>query len=396
MNGPPNHHPRVPIRPPEALLSFACLLAGVFLPAVCFLLAAGGSPDPPEWQSGQYDDYASLLLGGNTTWVFYPFLAYSVLCLLIALTQPATASRHFFVRLGVGSGVILALHYVFVLGMVLLDIHDLNTWRLIAWTFLGIPFLSLVAVAVPVVVWLLLWIMIHLWQRHPQTMGLLVAAVVFLVIGMAIAVGISDARGGELGELLGPVMFAPLGLLMVGPLVSAPTWAAAVYAYQSVRLARLKGGRFQVKLWQFLVVFSWIAAYFAAWRAAIALALEAYAQLPVEPPDNCYIATAAARGHPRFVGSREVECRDGSTRRVNLQLAYFKCGEVILKAVTPRLHLAIRRIYDAVGPRLSRLLLHKAAADIAYLALKPLEWATRILLRVVVCDPESLARRIYG
>ncbi len=393
---PNRKYPRFPIWPPEVLLSFASLLAGILLPAICFLIGAGGFPDAAEWQSGQFDDYASLFLGGNTTWVFYPFLAYSMSCLLIALAHPTTAGRHFFVRLGVGSGVILALHYVVVLGMVLLNIHDWYTWGSIAKTVLGIPLLSLVAVAVPVVGWLLLWIIVRLSQRHPQATHPLLAAVAFFVMVMAVAVGISNAWGGQLGKLLGPIVFAPLGLLLVGPLVSAPTWAAAVYAYQYARLLRLNGDRFQLKLWQFFVVFSWIAAYFATWRAAILLALEAYAQLPVEPPDRCYIATAASRGHPRLVGSREVACRDGTTRRVNLQLAYFKCGELVLKAVTPRLHRAIRRIYDAVGPRLARLLLHKAAADVAYLALKPLEWATRCFLRVFVGAPESLAQKMYG
>jgi hypothetical protein len=390
------HRPRFPLRPPEALLSVVSVLAGVFLPAFCFLLAAGGSPDAPDWQSGQYDDYASLLLGGNTTWVFYPFLAYSVLCLFIAVAHPATASRRFVIRLGVYSGVILALQYTIVLGMVLLDVHYLKTWRAITNAFLGIPLLSLVSVAVPAVGWLLLWIIVRLWQRHPRAMGLLLAAAVLLLMGMTLAVGISDAMGGDLGELLGPIVLAPFGLLIFGSLISAPTWAAAVYAYQSVRLLTLKGSRLQIKLWQFLAVFFWIAAYLAAWRAAILLALEAYAQLPVEPPDDCYIATAAARGHPRFVGSHEVACRDGSTRRVNLQLAYFKCGELVLRVVAPRFHRAIRRIYDAMGPLLSRLLLHKVAADITYLAFKPLEWTTRLFLRAAVGDLEPLARRMYG
>jgi hypothetical protein len=368
----------------------------VLLPVFCFLIAAGGSPDAPDWQSGQYDDYVSLLLAGNTTWVFYPFLAYSMVCLLIVMFRPETGNRYFLVRFGVYSGVILALHYVFVLGVVLLDVHDLTSWRSIAKIVLGIPMLSLVAVAVPTVGWLLVWVVVRLWQRYPRVvLQLLLASVLFGMV-MIVAVCIFDATGRTLGDVpVSAVVFGPVFLLIIGSLASAPTWAAAVYAYQSVRLLKLRASQLQVKLWQFLAIFTWIAAYLAAWRAAIMLMLEAYAQLPVEPPDDCYIATAAARGHRRVVGSREIVRRDGSIRRVNLQLAYFKCGELALQATVPQLHWTVRRVYDTLGPHLGRLIVHPAVADLAYLALKPLEWLTRLALVSLLGDVSPTVRKMY-
>jgi hypothetical protein len=145
-----------------------------------------------------------------------------------------------------------------------------------------------------------------------------------------------------------------------------------------------------------LIVFTWIAAYLAAWRAAVVLMLQAYAKLPTEPPGDCYIATAAAGGHGRLVGSRRVLCRNGSTRRVNLQLAYFKCGELVFQAMLPGLHQIVRRVYDTLGPYLARLLVHPVVADAAYLALKPLEWLTRAVLTVLIGDISSIAQRMYG
>ena len=103
-------------------------------------------------------------------------------------------------------------------------------------------------------------------------MGLCLAAVVVLVSGMVAIGAISTVMGLGPGRLLGEIVFAPLGLFIFGSLISAPTWAAAAYAYQSVRLVRRKGSRFQIALWQFLAVFTWIAAWLAAWRAAILLA----------------------------------------------------------------------------------------------------------------------------
>jgi hypothetical protein len=122
---------------------------------------------------------------------------------------------------------------------------------------------------------------------------------------------------------------------------------------------------------------------------------EAYARLPVEQPEDCYIATAAARGHQRFVGAWEIVCRDGSIRRVNLQLAYFKCAELAVKATAPQLHRTIRGVYDTMGPKLANRLAHPVAADLAYLGLKPLEWLTRLALACLVGNMSSIARKMY-
>ena len=75
-----------------------------------------------------------------------------------------------------------------------------------------------------------------------------------------------------------------------------------------------------------------------------------YSKLPLEDPSGCYIATAAARGHPAIVKSWPVQLAGGKILQVNRQLAILKAGELALRALAPRLHCALRWIYDFVGP----------------------------------------------
>jgi hypothetical protein len=118
---------------------------------------------------------------------------------------------------------------------------------------------------------------------------------------------------------------------------------------------------------------AWLASWAAAWKGSMMLAAAKYATLPPTAP-GCYVATAAARGHPRFVGAAVVYTRDGDPYCVNAQLRRLKRFEILLALATPRVHCLLREFYDAVGPRLARRLTHPLAADVAYVLLKPAEW----------------------
>ena len=124
-----------------------------------------------------------------------------------------------------------------------------------------------------------------------------------------------------------------------------------------------------------------------AWRGAYALALAEYAKLPTEPPPDCYVCTAAARGHRRWVGADARGCND--------QMRHLKAAELALMALAPRLHRRLRRVYDAWGPSLARRLRRPLVADLAYALLKPLEWACREILRLAVEGADARARRLY-
>jgi hypothetical protein len=122
---------------------------------------------------------------------------------------------------------------------------------------------------------------------------------------------------------------------------------------------------------------------------------ELYAALPKQPPPDCYIATAAARGHRQVVQSWTVQRTDGTSLRVNAQLQQLKCAELALMAIHPRLHQVLRRIYDGLGKPLARRLQNPFLADMAYLLLKPWECLARFLLKRVIPEIDSISKKMY-
>ncbi|MFT3891411.1 MAG: hypothetical protein QM730_07230 [Anaerolineales bacterium] len=138
----------------------------------------------------------------------------------------------------------------------------------------------------------------------------------------------------------------------------------------------------------------WFATYAIGWRYDILKMFELYAALPKQPPD-CYIATAAAQGHPRIVGSHSVQRVDGLSMPVNGQLQRLKCAELALMAISPWLHKVLRRIYDVVGKSLARRMTNPFIADVAYLLLKPVEWFAMFILKKIVPEIETVSKRVY-
>ena len=120
-------------------------------------------------------------------------------------------------------------------------------------------------------------------------------------------------------------------------------------------------------------------------------------RLPIKPPEECYIATAAARDHAEFVGVERVLAIGSGQMAINAQLRHLKCGEIALQTIFPRTHRACRWIYDRIGPVLARALLRPVLADIAYLSLKPFEWLARAILFALAGNRvKLLALKIFG
>jgi hypothetical protein len=140
---------------------------------------------------------------------------------------------------------------------------------------------------------------------------------------------------------------------------------------------------------------AWLGAHVIAWRYDILKMYELYAQLPPTPPPDCYIATAAARGHPAFVRAQRVQRADGTTLCVNAQLQWLKCAELALLAIQPRLHKRLRALYDVVGRPLAHTIENPFAADAAYLLLKPSERAAAFLLWLVVPEIHTIVEKMY-
>jgi hypothetical protein len=193
------------------------------------------------------------------------------------------------------------------------------------------------------------------------------------------------------------VVICVLGIvyLCIPALFCSTPWAVASYATMSFLMIRHRSEKgFQFSLAQLLGFVTWFGGYCAAWRVAFLLVLEEYSKLPTVEPERCYICTAAARGHRRWVASEEFFAADGRIFRVNDQLRRFKAFELFLMAISPGLHKTCRWIYDRAGPVLARTIVHPLAADIAYAALKPLEWLCRAVLFCTVRDGDAY-RKLY-
>ena len=127
---------------------------------------------------------------------------------------------------------------------------------------------------------------------------------------------------------------------------------------------------------QWAAVVAAISAFVCAVIAKYPLAKSYYDQLPDEAPDNCFIVTAATRGHRRVVHTWFDDSRD---RIVNQQLLNFWAFENLLRVRFPNFHLWLRRIYNFVGPAVARCIVFKWQADAVYWLLKPLEFVANIL-----------------
>lgn len=105
--------------------------------------------------------------------------------------------------------------------------------------------------------------------------------------------------------------------------------------------------------------------------------------------DEHYLCTVAAGGHRRMVKPLRTGRRHGHEVIVNRQLCVANAFEQLLEERTPRLHRAVRGIYDRCGYPVARHIRTKAAADIVYFLMKPLEWLFLAVLYLCDVRPEN-------
>ncbi len=117
----------------------------------------------------------------------------------------------------------------------------------------------------------------------------------------------------------------------------------------------------------------------------------------ISPPpveiDSHYLCTVAIRGHKELVKPVRMGLRRGEKIVVNRQLCVANAFEQLLEERTPRFHRALRRFYDTCGYPVSRHIQAPLAADMVYLAMKPLEWFFVAVLYLFDEKPEN---RIAG
>ncbi|WP_420831467.1 DUF6688 family protein [Paenibacillus sacheonensis] len=112
--------------------------------------------------------------------------------------------------------------------------------------------------------------------------------------------------------------------------------------------------------------------------------------------DGHYLCTVAARGHRRLVKPLRAGIRHGEPITVNRQLLIANAFENVLEQHMPASHRMIRRLYDSWGYPVSRHIRSQLAADVVYLAMKPLEWFFLLVLYTVDRRPEDRIQAQYS
>jgi len=279
---------------------------------------------------------------------------------LFLISAPAHFSKFFLVRLGIYTGALLALQYSVIL---------------LAWSFATSIYFVLPIWVTPFVLIFLYRLALRKWAREKVNTSLWVLVLVGIVIGAF--------WNWE------NVFY----IILMGLIIASPFWSFLIALRAAIWL--FKNNETKFTLPHGLGVVAWLSGYVAAWQFDILKMYELYAALPPQPPANCYIATAAARGHPRFVRSWIVVREDGFSLHVNSQLQILKCAELALMAINPRVHRAGRRIYDVIGKLLAQGIQNQYLADLAYLLLKPWEQLARFVLKRFIPDLDSIAGSFY-
>jgi hypothetical protein len=334
----------------------AALLVG--LPLLAFWGAAVVLE--PEWQSGRLSDYVALMLSPLASLLFFLLLAYAIGAYIFLIMDPARYADSVLVRLGVYSGVPLALQYC-----VLAALTDINA----SFTIL-LPALLVLLALIKFYPWA-----VAVWGRR----------------SVNIAYGIFFGGVYLIVSILSRSPLTALMFALIAVVVGSPFWCFYIYLRAA---AWLLFHEKKLTLPHVIGMGAWVALYTAAWRFDLLKTMQLYAALPPLPPD-CYIATAAAQGHPRVVRSRPLRLANGASMRVNAQLQRLKCFELSLLVAAPRLHSALRAVYDFLGPKLARRMRNPFAADLAYLALAPIEWTSTAVLRRLLPEFDAAADTMY-
>ena len=321
-------------KPTEGERRFWVVIGGMIIPFACF--AVGAAVDAkfafaPDWQRGRFGDYAGLL--------FVP-VVYVGMALLIAFAAAATAwtvndaaraAQTRWVRPALICGVAVSLPYLVAASMVV------DGGPMILSAGVGLAF----------------WVIDLVARRFVSRQG-----VYFIHVGILGVVVTSSALSGDGAGLV-------LLVLALAALCAGPLWSLIAY----LTALRMLPEKTRAPLETSLVS----AGYIASWAWALVQAQQYYAALPTEKPSGCFVVGAAARGHPRLVRSWTL-----GGRPVTRQLILLKSFEFQLERDAPRTHRLLRRVYNRIGPAVANRIRSPWSADVVYLALKPIEWLTRI------------------
>ncbi|MGI9456587.1 MAG: DUF6688 family protein [Aeoliella sp.] len=343
---------------------------GVVCPAI-FLAMASDFHGLDMWQSGDFGTYALLVFHASSMWMLYPLLVFSACGLVAMAFNSSVHVKKSWVQLAVLSGTLLWIElWIAWCGGVARELGGVGGVLMI--TFVVSPFVGMIFVQPFVAIMRLL----TLDQYNPkyETPSKFLYVVVLVVFGLA-------------SLLL-------LAFWIICVICAAPL-AVSAYAYASYEILASRKSLLRIRLSAIFIAIAWLSVHFAAWRIAIVGAIREYNQLPTEQPQGCFVASAAARGHHRFVKSWRVRGATGHRVAITRQLQLLKSLEILLKESVPRLHKSLRRVYNRVGPVIARRLGNPWLADGVYILLKPAEWLAWVVVRSIGKVPANVVAAIY-
>ncbi len=338
------------------------LLYGFFIVVMPFVNFAFVKLLKPDWQSGRLPDYINLFLSPGAELFFFPLLSYSLVCFVLLLMNTEKHADSFVIRFGIYTGVFLALQY--------------SVLTILALKSSSSPFFILLAYFSPFIMSKLYFWLTRKWKASLVRNIMLGLGITILFIAM----------------IAWKTPFAPFIFIAFFLGIVAPFWSFLISG--QVALWLLKNHENKLTLIRGLGIAAWLSAYVYALRFDILKMYELYAALPPQPP-NCYIATAAANGHPHIVCSQSVNLKSGILIQVNPQLQRLKAVELALMAIAPNLHKRIRKMYDVSGKRLATHIQNPLLADVAFLFLVPVEWVSFAILKFIIPEIEVISKKMY-
>jgi hypothetical protein len=192
------------------------------------------------------------------------------------------------------------------------------------------------------------------------------------------------ALGVTVGAVVSTVCLA-IGLFIGEPYVMSFRW----FDYMWYSIPVYVSVWFTVRAFQMnraykikpVVFFQTFLASLPFWIASLLWSRRIYGGLPQEY-HGCFVVTAACQGHRTVVGPLVLTQHDGHEQSATHQLITLWRFEDLWKRKAPQSHTLARSVYNRIGPLVAGLIRGPVVADIAYLAIKPIEIVARVALRV--------------
>lgn len=158
----------------------------------------------------------------------------------------------------------------------------------------------------------------------------------------------------------------------VQPFLLVPIYVAIWYSIRAISL--VKASRLRTGAYSKTILGS-----LPFWIGSVLWSRNIYKSLP-DRANDCFLVTAATRGHQQLVGPFFEVARRNQKQIANRQLATLWQFEDLWRDKSPRSHGAFRRVYNQVGPHVARRISQPWMADIVYLAIKPVELLATLML----------------